>query len=238
MPLAFDASSSVYQASTVASQDLTHTCTGSDRVLVVFTRTYDGTGVTGVTYNGVSLTQNGGSQTLGSDSIRAWVLHAPASGANTITATISPNRRIEIYAVSLTGASQSSTADATAYATGSSTSATGSVTTVEDNAWVVANTGSNGASGLPASGTNCTATAGISGRGSAGYGGPRTPAGSFTQALTWSGAGSWSFFQIAIAPSLASGPANLKSLDTNIKANIKSYNTNILSNIKSINTNV
>ena len=33
------------------------------------------------------------------------------------------------------------------------------------------------------------------------------------------------------------GPANLKSLDTNLKANIKSYNTNVLANIKSINTN-
>ncbi len=36
----------------------------------------------------------------------------------------------------------------------------------------------------------------------------------------------------------ASGPANLKSLDTNLKANIKSYNTNLIANIKSINTNV
>jgi len=34
-----------------------------------------------------------------------------------------------------------------------------------------------------------------------------------------------------------SGPTNLKSLDTNLKANIKSYNTNVLANIKSINTN-
>lgn len=40
-------------------------------------------------------------------------------------------------------------------------------------------------------------------------------------------------------PSVCSsaGPANLKSLDTNLKANIKSYNTNVLANIKSINTN-
>lgn len=36
----------------------------------------------------------------------------------------------------------------------------------------------------------------------------------------------------------ASGPANLKSLDTNLKANIKSYNTNLIANIKSIDTNV
>jgi hypothetical protein len=36
----------------------------------------------------------------------------------------------------------------------------------------------------------------------------------------------------------ASGPANLKSLNTNLKANIKSYNTNLIANVKSINTNV
>ena len=38
-------------------------------------------------------------------------------------------------------------------------------------------------------------------------------------------------------PEPAEGPANLKSLDTNVKANIKSYNTNVLANIKSINGN-
>ncbi len=36
---------------------------------------------------------------------------------------------------------------------------------------------------------------------------------------------------------IASGPTNLKSLDTNVKANIKSYNTNPIANIKSINGN-
>ncbi len=37
---------------------------------------------------------------------------------------------------------------------------------------------------------------------------------------------------------VASGPSNLKSLDTNVKSNIKSYNTNPIANIKSINTNI
>jgi hypothetical protein len=37
---------------------------------------------------------------------------------------------------------------------------------------------------------------------------------------------------------IALGPANLKSLNTNIKSNIKSYNTNLIANVKSINTNV
>lgn len=36
----------------------------------------------------------------------------------------------------------------------------------------------------------------------------------------------------------ASGPANLKSYNTNLKANIKSINGNLIANIKSLNTNV
>jgi hypothetical protein len=35
-----------------------------------------------------------------------------------------------------------------------------------------------------------------------------------------------------------SGPANLKSYNTNLKANIKSINTNLIANVKSLNTNV
>ena len=35
-----------------------------------------------------------------------------------------------------------------------------------------------------------------------------------------------------------SGPVNLKTYNTNLKANIKSINTNVLANVKSLNTNV
>lgn len=36
----------------------------------------------------------------------------------------------------------------------------------------------------------------------------------------------------------ASGPANLKSYNTNLKANVKSMNTNLIANVKSFDTNV
>jgi hypothetical protein len=39
-------------------------------------------------------------------------------------------------------------------------------------------------------------------------------------------------------PFSASGPANLKSYNTNVIANIKSINTNLIANVKSLNTNV
>jgi hypothetical protein len=43
---------------------------------------------------------------------------------------------------------------------------------------------------------------------------------------------------VVVHSASASGPSNLKSYNTNLKANIKSYNTNLIANIKSINTNV
>lgn len=44
-------------------------------------------------------------------------------------------------------------------------------------------------------------------------------------------------FAISLTP-LSSGPANLKSYNTNLKANIKTINTNPIANVKSLNTNV
>lgn len=200
MAIAYDASSSVYNSSASTSHTLSHTCTGSNRVLVVGTRTYDANAITGVTYNGVSMTEVGSNVALGSDAFRRWILVNPASGANDIVASLSSSRRIEIYAVSFTGAKQSAQPDASATATGSSTSATGSVTTVADNSWVVAFAESNGASGAWSSSTNCTVVQSITDRGAAGYGGPKTPAGSFTQAIAIASTGGWGFAQVSIAP--------------------------------------
>ncbi len=68
-------------------------------------------------------------------------------------------------------------------------------------------------------------------------GGAITPAGSYTMNWTFGTSGPWSVLGVSIAPVAASGPTNLKSLDTNVKANIKSYNGNLLANIKSIDGN-
>lgn len=69
--------------------------------------------------------------------------------------------------------------------------------------------------------------------------------------MTWTGSGSTGnmdatlsasktvkqAFAVALVP-IVSGPANLKSYNTNLKANIKSVNTNLIANIKSLDTNV
>lgn len=53
----------------------------------------------------------------------------------------------------------------------------------------------------------------------------------------WSGVDSDGFVQVFGVELAASGPANLKSYNTNLKANIKSINTNLIANVKSLNTN-
>jgi hypothetical protein len=45
-------------------------------------------------------------------------------------------------------------------------------------------------------------------------------------------------FAVALTLYVPSGPANLKSYNTNLKANIKSIDTNLIANVKSLNTNV
>ena len=96
--------------------------------------------ISGVTYNGVSMTQIGTTfnyATIGRY-ISYWGLVAPASGSNTIAITGGANQNAG--ATSISGVLQTSVAAAaTGYASNSTTSspATVSVTTTVDNAYVV-----------------------------------------------------------------------------------------------------
>lgn len=53
----------------------------------------------------------------------------------------------------------------------------------------------------------------------------------------WDSGDGWTCRTLAISP-LVSGPANLKTYNTNAKANIKTINTNAIANVKTLNTNV
>lgn len=54
----------------------------------------------------------------------------------------------------------------------------------------------------------------------------------------WTGTANDPKLVITHSAAAASGPANLKSYNTNLKANIKSINTNVIANVKSLDTNV
>lgn len=85
-----------------------HTCTGSNLILVVGTccRSGSNTHITGITYNGVSLSkatsQNNGTTT----GVEMWYLLNPSTGANNIIATYSNSTPASFGAASFTGAAQ------------------------------------------------------------------------------------------------------------------------------------
>lgn len=201
MALALDSSSGSYFGTASSSHTLSHTCSGSRRVLVVWVHTYDSGTATGVTYNGVSMTEVGTAQAIGSDNLQAFRLIAPATGANNIVASLSASKRATIFGISLTGADQTTQPDSNNKASATSASATSTITTVADNAWGVMAYVPNGAGDASGSHTNWTQAQSIAGRGAMGYGGPKTPAGSFTQTIALSGSGQWGVIQVGIKPS-------------------------------------
>lgn len=124
---------------TDTSLTFAYTTAGSDRYLVVFVYLFAGDNCTGVTYNGVAMTQLQKTGTpAGSNQHYIYGLAAPASGANNVVISTSVGDTILGYCISYNGAQQTTPADSsgvTTQAAGPTTIST-SVTTVADNCWV------------------------------------------------------------------------------------------------------
>lgn len=111
MAVAFDATSHSSTASDTSTLSWAHTCTGSDRLLVVIVTLANTSArtVSSVTYNGVGLTFSHGVSAGDVANLRSelWYVIAPATGSNTIAITASGD--CEVLAgggVSVTGAHQ------------------------------------------------------------------------------------------------------------------------------------
>jgi len=155
MAIAFDAESNSAAGGWTGSNGTTlswsHTCTGTDRILLVGATGYYTSGgprsVTGITYNGVALTKinsiNGTADGI-SQSNDLWYLVAPATGSNTITITWSGAAQYASGSgMSYTGVAQTSPIDSNATGqssstgSGAATSLTLSTTVVNASCWVV-----------------------------------------------------------------------------------------------------
>jgi hypothetical protein len=183
-----------------------HTCSGSQRLLVVFTDGPSGA-VTGVTFNGVALT-NIASATIANAvtgrTLQAWYLINPASGAHTVALSGPLTTNYIGISQSYTGCNQTSQPDAV-HATGNSgtaTSRTETVTTVADNSWLVFATDTNG-------GNSSAGTGAVRRSASASFAfetfdsnGPITPAASASIQATSGGAVSWASLVLSIAPAV------------------------------------
>lgn len=208
MAIAFDAAANG-SASPGTSITFSHTCTGSDLILLVFVG-QGGTNadsVTGITYNSVSMTRalfQAGSTTA----IWAYYLINPSTGANNVVVSSSGSVFFRASSVSYTGAKQSSQPDATdGDAVASGTSTTTTLTTVADNCWTVCGVESNGAGSTPAASTGINATRDtigtlfVVGDSDGGI----TPAGS--NSMTWTSTSQeLTSIQVSIAPSVTVTP--------------------------------
>lgn len=160
--LAFDAVSAAKDNSGgVTSLTWSHTCTGSNRILLVGGSVTSGTArtVTGITYNGVAMTSIG-TTTAGTVYGFLYYLIAPATGANNVVVTISGvtdggNKQFDANAQSYTGAAQSAQPDS--FNTNSLTASTVTnfpvtTTVVGSNCWLVGIASEDGG-GIAASAT-------------------------------------------------------------------------------------
>lgn len=203
--------------------------------LIVFSNSQT-SGLSTVTYNSVGMTKVGTTQyhTAFNRYFDVWILVAPTSGSNTVAWT-GGGAGPYFGCVSVSGVDQTTPYTGLNTAAGTGANPTLSITTTVDNAYPFSagpfqNTASAGA--------NTTLILNVVGANVFSFRSTnaKTPAGAFTLNHTMS-SGEYAIKGFGINPP-ATGPANLKSLDTNVKANIKSYNTNVIANIKSINTNV
>jgi len=124
-----------YDTSTKSSgKTFTHTCTGSNIVLIVYTNT-SSVHATAVTYNGVSLT-NIISQ-IGNDYMDVWILVNPSTGTNNIVITSTSSLDL-YYGLSYSGCYQISQPDSSGTTNGSMNSGLlVSTTVVSTNCWLV-----------------------------------------------------------------------------------------------------
>ena len=105
MAIAFDVSSKS-SGSSISSITWAHTCSGSDRVLIVFVGKLE-SAISSVTYNDVALTKLWEYDGTAND-FTAWYLIAPATGEHDVVVTFgSSQTNVVVAATSYTGVNQS-----------------------------------------------------------------------------------------------------------------------------------
>ena len=141
MALAFDAGSGSNDGGGAAtSLTWSHTCTGSELVLLVgaFLDNLTSDTITGVTYNGVALTKILGA--VGSSNegyMTFWYLIAPATGAHNVVVSFTPANNISACALSLTGSDPTAPIDSSNSGTnGGGSTLTLATTVVSGGCWL------------------------------------------------------------------------------------------------------
>lgn len=181
MALAFDTHGMNYVASgTTNTQSITPTTAD---VLIVYTMVPLARTVSGITWNGVALTSID-TQSASFFKLQAWYLKSPATGSNSLVATVDSSSESYVGAMFYSGADLTTQPDVSAKQNNASgTTITQTVTTVADNAWLTCCTLAD-AGGLAAS-TGSTQRANQFGAfGIFDSNGAKSPAGSYSMVQT------------------------------------------------------
>lgn len=187
MAIAHD-SSTVPTTAVGSSQTLSHTCSGSNRILFVNVCYHTAKTFSSCTYAGTAMTEIASQALANFETMKLFYLINPASGANNVVVTLTSSDNITTGANSYTGAKQTGQPDAFSKngTLETTTSYAKSLTTVADNCWVLM-------FGLATSGPTISAGAGTVVRGQekvqygnfiADSGAAVTPAGSKTLTVT------------------------------------------------------
>ncbi len=143
MAIAFDTVTNGGEV-TATSLTFSHTCTGTNRFLVVdVVGDVTNDTITGVTYAGAAMTLSGKSLVPGNRYHYFWYKLAPASGANNVVVSSSSSVLISARSASYTGCNQSAV-DSNATATTQTNSQLHSVTTtVVADSWLIGSASEN-----------------------------------------------------------------------------------------------
>lgn len=131
-----------------------HTVTGSNPILWVEAYSSGGDFLTGCTYNSVSMTQAiKSANAVGGDQIYLYYLAGPATGTHSVSCSFSAGT---LYgdSASYTGAKQTGIPDASNSGTNAGGAVSFTLTTVANNAWIVAGAENNSTASL--CNTSCT----------------------------------------------------------------------------------
>jgi hypothetical protein len=159
MPIAFDASGGdTTWAGPASTRTISHTCTGSDRILFASIMTYGASvTVSGATYNGVAMTKAVGITAAleGSNQIHElWYLKNPATGANNVVFTLSGSVSfLAAQSVSYTGytaSSLESSASAQNVSTNNTAAPACNVTITNSDCWIVGSSYTRDSNGISA----------------------------------------------------------------------------------------
>lgn len=207
MAIAFDTANSQYTGSGTTNT-ISMTLGASADILIAFAMGV-GRNVTGITWNGVAMTQFA-TVTSSAGDFRSYgfYLLAPATGTHNLISTISSSGETYLGGISYSGAKQSGQPDASATSNpvGAGTSLVQSVTTVADNSWTACIM--LGDAGGVAAGTGSTQRASIL-NGALGFfdsNGAKTPAGSTSMTQTCN-SGVRAGIIVSIAPAVAAASA-------------------------------